>query len=284
MAWTVGSAQIEAQLDEEEPFLQRTDTRLILAGVVAAVLVRFIAGGWWGLWLLFIGAGAWLAWLGWKGYQAAQPPKDGPCFAIRSIKKEGPIELVARIVPPTRALLSPLTSSKCVYYNYQVTMLDPDTNQPKEVVDGGERLIDFWLKDVTGKIWVESEGIDIRYEKQLSADLRTYDQTPRAVRERFQKLRFDPFLTPGQRKPVFLEELRLDPGDNVLIKGYVGRPTGGEAGEKERSAFVIGKGPGTLTVERWNGPVFIPVPAKGANRNLALGAVLAFLGLLGLIF
>ncbi|MBZ0251838.1 MAG: E3 ubiquitin ligase family protein [Candidatus Methylomirabilis sp.] len=282
MAWTVGSAQIEAELADDLPLMRRPTTWVLLGGLAGAVAVRLVEGSWIGLWLTALGAGFHLVWLGRRGLAAATPPKDGPCFAINSIQQEGPIELVARIVPPKRALLSPLTSSKCVYYNYKVTLLDPDTDQPKETLDGEERLIDFWLKDVTGKIWVESEGIEIDYKKQLSSDLRAYDQMPRAVRERFQKIGFEPFLSPGVRKPVFLDELRLDPGDNVVIRGHVKRRPGGPEPE-DQSAMVICKGPGRLTVERWKGPVFIPVPAKGAKRNIGLGVVLALLGLLGLI-
>lgn len=272
MAWTVGSAQEEAAFEQSTPLLQRTSGRVGL-GLLALAVILSLFGQSWALWTFGLIAGGYLLYLGWRGYQEAIPPKGGPCFAISTIKKEGPVEIVARIVPPKRALLSPLTSYKCTYFKYKVTLLNEDGGE-KEVLDQGEELSDFWLKDVTGRIWVESAGIDIKMKKQLDADLRTYDQTPRPIRDRFKRLEIEAFESPGVRKPIRIEELRLDPGDNVLVKGEVYR--------REDGALGIHKGAGTFSVERWEKPTFIPMPARGTKLNLALGATLVVVSALAL--
>jgi hypothetical protein len=78
------------------------------------------------------------------------------------------------------------------------------------------------------------------------------------------------------RRAIFLEETRLDPGDNVLVKGHALR--------NEEGKLVIGKPPGgTLSVERWSKPTFIARPPPGARLHVICGGVMLLAGLMGLV-
>jgi len=273
MAWTVGSAQTDAELGAKTPFLERTSTRAFGAGLAVAVVLSFF-GQAWALWLWGLAVGAGLAFQGWRGMQEAKPPEDGPCFAISTIK-EGPIEVVGRIVPPKRCLLSPLTSTKCCYFDYRVALLDDEGNET-EILDSGNKRCDFWLKDITGKIKVvHSDDLEIDYERQIDTDLRAFDLTPRPIRERFEKLKIHAYDSPGDRVPMWLSELRLDPGDNVIVRGTARRGDDGE--------MWLVSGPDGFKVSRYTGPMFIPKPAEGAKLTLALGAVVGVASLIALL-
>ncbi|MFH0945151.1 MAG: hypothetical protein V2A76_08135 [Planctomycetota bacterium] len=267
--WTVASAQHLVGETAHVPFLQRRPVQIRAAGLALAVALVFM-GQLWAIWVWGLVLGLGLVWDGLQGLRAAIPPNQGPCRAINPIRSEGRIEVFGRSVPPKRALFSPLTSSKCAYFHYKVTELG-DKDEPGSVLDEKEKLSNFWLKDNTWKIWMNSEGIEINFKPQLDADLRSYDQMPLAVRERFERIDFDPFLAPGVRKPVKLEELRLDPGDNVLLRGTVRR---NEEGDLE-----IAKGTGHLVVARHTGGIFNPVSSPGAKRHVVVGGTIAAISL-----
>ncbi len=250
----------------------RGGLRMVALFAMLALLALWIAGQAWAPWALLALVGLLLLRSGLAGLASARPPANGPLFAIEQLR-EGPVEVVGRVVPPKQGLLSPLTSTKCSYFSYAIRLLDEASGE-KRVLEERSKLCDFWLKDVTGSIWVRSEGIDVRLPKQLDEDLRSYDQTPRAVGEHLRKLGVDPFLAPGVRRAIFLEETRLDPGDNVLVKGHVMR---GEDGK-----LVIACAPGgTLSVERWSKPTFIARPPSGSRRNVVLGAVMLLAAVAG---
>jgi hypothetical protein len=263
LAWTIGTTQDHAERAPARPGAAWARTAVVLA-VLALLVLAGLGGNDWALPAAIALAGARLLAVAARAYADARPPAGGPCFAVATLR-EGPAEVVARVLPPERGLLSPLTSTKCSYYDYAVEVLDEATGERK-VVDEGRKLTDFWLKDVTGSLFVESAGIDIRLPRQLDEDLRTYDQTPRAVGERLRKLGIDPFVAPGVRRAILFHETRLDPGDNVLVKGEVVR--------REDGRLVIRKGAGGLSVERWTRPTFVPVVPASAKRNLWLGAIL----------
>lgn len=278
MAWTIGTSDDHGDVAAADAEAGRRATRdpLGIIGLlaIAGFAVAWFAGVGWACWPMFIIAGALQVRGGMKGMSSARPPAGGPVFAIEQLR-EGPVEVVGRVVPPKQALLSPLTSTKCSYFSYRIRLLDDAGGEPR-VLDERTKLCDFWLKDVTGSIWVNSEGLDVRLPKQLDEDLRTYDQTPRAVGEHLHKLGVDPFLSPGVRRAILLEETRLDPGDNVVVKGHVTRDAEGK--------LVLGRPPGgTLSVERWSKPTFIARPPAGAKRNVILGAVMLVAGAVGLI-
>jgi hypothetical protein len=263
LAWTIGTTQDHAEHTDARP----TGAWLRLAVWVVVVVLLVLAGlggNDWALPAALALLGVRLLLLSARAHAEARPPAGGPCFAVATLK-EGPAEVVGRVLPPERGLLSPLTSTKCSYYDYAVELLDETTGERK-VVDEARKLTNFWLKDVTGSLFVESEGIDIRIPRQLDEDLRTYDQTPRAVGERLRKLDIDPFVSPGVRRAIFFHETRLDPGDNVLVKGEVVR--------KEDGRLVLQKGADGLSVERWSRPTFVPAVPASAKRNLWLGALL----------
>ncbi|HTE06183.1 MAG TPA: GIDE domain-containing protein [Planctomycetota bacterium] len=286
MAWTIGTAEDHGDVAaaEAEIAAGRTAARrgplqrarqivswLLLIGFGVAWVAYGVSWAWAPMVLV---AGLNLVLDGLAGYASARPPAGGPAFAIERLR-EGPVEVVGRVVPPKQALLSPLTSTKCSYFAYVIRLLDEATGE-KKILEERSKLCDFWLKDVTGSIWVRSEGIDVRLGKQLDEDLRTYDQTPRAVGEHLRKLGVDPFLAPGVRRAIFLEETRLDPGDNVLVKGAVMRDPDGK--------LVIGKPPGgTLSVERWSKPTFVARPPSSAKRRVISGAVMIVLAVAGLV-
>lgn len=272
MAWTIGTADESADAAPTRPRLQSPlfliGTLGLLVGLSAVIAGVAHAGS--GT-LAFLG----LVWIagGVAGHRAARPPKDGPSFSIATLAP-GPVEVVGRVVPPKKALLSPLTSTKCSYYDYKIWLLDDATGE-RTLVDERSMLSDFWLKDITGHIWVESEGIDIAVPAQLDEDLRTYDQTPRAVGERLVKLGVDPFVEPGVRRPILVQETRLDPGDNMLMRGEVVRRDDGQ--------LVLRKGSVPLRIERWSRPTFIAVVPTGAKLSLWLGVVALLGGLAGLL-
>lgn len=272
MAWTVGTVQDHAESTQARPLHRRPLPVLGLLGVVlglgAAGLGVDGAG-----WASLVWVGALLVIAGVRGHLAARPPKDGPVFAISRLR-EGPVEVVGRIVPPTQALLSPLTGVKCCFYDYEVSLLD-DASGERRPVDQRTQLSDFWLKDVTGSVWVRSEGLEIDMPRQLDEDLRTYDQTPRAVGERLQKLDIDPFVQPGVRRAIFIRETRLDPGDNVLLRAHGSRDVDGR--------LVLGKGPGPFSVERWNRATFVPIVPPEARRCLWAGVACVLAGVIGLL-
>jgi hypothetical protein len=244
---------------------------LACAASILVLLVLAVLGHSWALPAALLVLGARLLAGAAAEFRAARPPAGGPCFAIDTLR-EGPVEVVGRVLPPERGLLSPLTSTKCSYYDYAVEVLDEATGQ-RSVVDQGTKLTNFWLKDVTGSILVETEGITIGVPPQLDEDLRQYDQTPRAVGERLQKLNIDPFVSPGVRRAILFRETRLDPGDNMLVRGQAVRDAQG--------GLVIRKGTGSgdsLTVERWTQPTFVPAVPASARRGLWIGVVLALAG------
>jgi hypothetical protein len=114
----------------------------------------------------------------------------------------------------------------------------------------------------------------VRLPPQLDEDLRTYDQTPRAVGEHLHKLGIDPFLAPGVRRAIFVRETRLDPGDNVLVRGTVARDEDGRS--------VIRSEPGApFSVERWTGRTFVAKEPTGARLRAAIGLLLALGGAAG---
>jgi E3 Ubiquitin ligase len=277
LAWTIGTSDDHGDVAAADAEAGRGKSggglRLVALLAMLALLVLWIAHMPWAPWALLALVGVLLLKSGLAGLASARPPADGPTFAIERLR-EGPVEVVGRVVPPKQALLSPLTSTKCSYFAYVIRLLDESTGE-KKVLEERSKLCDFWLKDVTGSIWVRSEGIDVRLPKQLDEDLRTYDQTPRAVGEHLHKLGVDLFLAPGVRRAIFLEETRLDPGDNVLVKGTVMRDADGK--------LILAKPPGgTLTVERWSKPTFIARPPSGSKRNAIAGAVMLLAAVAGL--
>ncbi|HZM01067.1 MAG TPA: hypothetical protein VFD43_12535 [Planctomycetota bacterium] len=268
MAWTIGTTAEQADLTARRPV--HPALRLAVLVALAALLLLAILGQSWALPAALLLLGARLLLGAAADYRAARPPAGGPCFAIATLR-EGPVEVVGRVLPPERGLLSPLTSTKCSYYDYAVELLDEASGEHR-VVDQGTKLTDFWLKDVTGSIKVETPGIVIGVRPQLDEDLRRYDQTPRAVGERLQKLGIDPFVSPGVRRAILFRETRLDPGDNMLVRGTAVRGPDG--------ALVIRKaGPAdALSVERWTQATFVPEVPTSARRNLWIGAALALSG------
>lgn len=263
MAWTIGTTQDHAEHARARP--ASAWLRLaVWAGVVLLLVLTGLGGNDWALPAALALLGVRLLLLSARAHAEARPPAGGPCFAVATLKP-GPAEVVGRVLPPERGLLSPLTSTKCSYYDYAVEVLDEATGE-RRTVDEGRKLTDFWLKDVSGSLFVESAGIDIRIPRQLDEDLRTYDQTPRAVGERLRKLDIDPFVSPGVRRAIFFHETRLDPGDNMLVKGEVVRRDDGQ--------LVLRKGTGGLSVERWSRPTFVPSVPASAKRNLWLGGIL----------
>jgi len=267
LAWTIGTTQDSEADAPSQPSAGRGRALLTLGGGALGLL----------LWALDVpfALGATLVWLGGSslllglaGYRSARPPKDGPLFAIASIK-EGPVEVVGRVVPPKQGLLSPLTSTKCSYFDYKIWLLDEQSGE-KKLVESRDKLTDFWLKDVTGSIWVVAEGLEIDVPKQLDEDLRTYDQTPRAVGERLHKLGVDPFLQPGVRRAIFFEETRLDPGDNMLVRATARRD--------EQGRMVLARGSGAFSIERWTKPTFIAQVPLGARLRVYVGAALVLGG------
>jgi hypothetical protein len=268
LAWTIGTTADQADVTARR---HNPALRLAIAAAIVLLIVLALFGQHWAGPAALMLLGARMAGVAAAEYRAARPPAGGPCFAIASLR-EGPVEVVGRVLPPERGLLSPLTSTKCSYYDYAVELLDESTGQ-RSVVDSGHKLTNFWLKDVTGSILVETEGIEIRVAPQLDEDLRTYDQTPRAVGERLQKLNIDPFVSPGVRRAILFHETRLDPGDNMLVRGVAARGAQGQ--------LVIRRGTGsgdTLTVERWTKPTFVPSVPASAHRNLWVGAALILVG------
>jgi hypothetical protein len=272
MGWTIGTTQ-ESQADAPAAAAGGLPWATIallgaVAGVVAHLLGVTGALGAACLWVGAISVGS-----GFSGYRAARPPSGGPLFAIDRIT-EGPVEVVGRVVPPSKALLSPLTSTKCSFFDYKIWLEDEGTGE-RTLVEERRKLTNFWMKDVTGSIWVEAEGIDINVPKQLDEDLRTYDQTPRAVGERLHKLGVDPFISPGVRRAIFFEETRLDPGDNMLVKGVARRGEGGQ--------LVIAQGGSEFSVERWTRPTFVAHVSAGARLRLWLGVALLLGGVTSLL-
>jgi len=269
VAWTIGTTAEQADLAARRPL--HPALRLAFVALIVALLLLAAFGRPWAVPAALLLVGARLLAGAAAEHRAARPPPGGPCFAIASLR-EGPVEVVGRVLPPERGLLSPLTSTKCSYYDYAVELLDESSGQ-RRIVDQGRKLTDFWLKDVTGSILVRTEGIAIDVRPQLDEDLRRYDQTPRAVGERLQKLGIDPFVSPGVRRAILFRETRLDPGDNMLVKGEVARD--------EQGRLVIRRGAGAdgvLAVERWTRATFVPAVSGSARRNLWLGAAIALTG------
>ncbi|MGQ0552762.1 MAG: hypothetical protein ACT4PU_06035 [Planctomycetota bacterium] len=288
MAWTIGTAEDHADV-AANPALPRT-LRLAFLFAFAGLLglAAFGTNVTWALPAALFLLAARLLGTAALGFVRARPPQGGPCFALARLEP-GPVLAVGRVLPPERGLLSPLTSTKCSFYDYAVELLDESTGQ-RRVVDEGRKLTDFWLKDVTGSVWVESAGIDIRIPRQLDEDLRRYDQTPRAVGERLQKLEINPFLSPGVRRPIFFHETRLDPGDNVLVRGEAVRDASGRIVIRRPRTSDPGAAPervesgqtghsDAFTVERWTRATFVPIVPSWARRNLWLGAAAAAAGL-----
>jgi len=271
LAWTIGTTAEQADAAVRRPV--HPQLRRAVAVAIAALVVLSIVGQFWALPAALMVLGARLALGAAAEYRAARPPKGGPCFAIATLR-EGPVEVVGRVLPPERGLLSPLTSTKCSYYDYAVELLDESSGE-RRTVDQGTKLTDFWLKDVTGSIKVETEGIEIKVRPQLDEDLRRYDQTPRAVGERLQKLAIDPFVSPGVRRAILFRETRLDPGDNMLVRGTAVRGADGQL--VIRKAGAAGT-PGALSVERWTQATFVPTVPASAHRNLWVGGALILVG------
>lgn len=280
MAWTIGTTAEHADTTAQRP--RSALLRILFIAAMLTLAVLALLGHSWAAATMLLLAGTHFLGVAAAGFRAARPPADGPCFAIASLR-EGPAEVVGRVLPPERGLLSPLTSTKCSFYDYCVEVLDERTGERK-VVDQGTKLTNFWLKDVTGSILVETEGIDIRVKPQLDEDLRKYDQTPRAVGERLQKLEIDPFVTPGVRRAILFRETRLDPGDNMLVKGHVTRADDGTLVIRRAPAPVPAPASasaptaGSLSVERWSSATFVPAVPASARRALWIGALLLVAG------
>jgi hypothetical protein len=270
MAWTIGSADEEGEALPQERsrgllFLGLLGLAVAFTGVFAGLMVAAC------VFALVLGAALLVA--GLAGLRDARPPKGGPSFEIARLA-EGPVEVVGRVVPPKQALLSPLTSTKCSYYAYAIHILGEDGE--RKLVQEKSKRCDFWLKDITGSILVRGDDIEVRVPPQLDEDLRTYDQTPRAVGEHLHKLDVDPFLSPGVRRAIFIHETRLDPGDNVLVRGTVVRD--------EEGQLILRSAPGApSSVERWTGRTFVARPPKGARLRAALGMALLVGGTAGLL-
>lgn len=269
MGWTIGSASEHGEALGPRGAAPARGALLVL-GAAALVAAGTLAPR--ALPSVLCGvAGAALLLTAIERLRAARPPRDGPAFAIAGLR-DGPVEVVGRVVPPKQALLSPLTTTKCSHFAFAIHVLEPGGE--RRLVEERAKRCDFWLKDVTGSVLVRGEGLDVRMPPQLDEDLRTHDQTPRAVGERLQKLGIEPFVSPGVRRAIFVRETRLDPGDNVLVRGTLFCDADGER--------VIGPAPGApFSVERWTRPTFVPRPARGARARAALGLALLVGGAAG---
>src|SRR5688572_6585234 len=141
VAWTIGTTadQADQTARRDNPAL-----RLAITVLIVALVVLSIFGQPWALSAALGLLGARLLLGAAAEFRAARPPAGGPSFAIATLR-EGPVEVVGRVLPPERGLLSPLTSTKCSYYDYVVEVLDEASGE-RRVVDQGTKLTDFWLK------------------------------------------------------------------------------------------------------------------------------------------
>ena len=98
-------------------------------------------------------ATAFLAWQGVRHWRLARLIATTPTTPIAQVRP-GPIEVQGRVEPAGEALLSPPTSTPCVYYRYQVQERREDGGQWRTIQDD-ERFARCQVVDETGAIEVD---------------------------------------------------------------------------------------------------------------------------------
>ena len=113
--------------------------------------------------LTIIGAG--IFWYGFNRMHKYQLIQDIPTSKIRSMAI-GLVEINGKIVPD-KSLTSPFSHTKCAYYKYIIKEYrrhrsGKQTTYSWDTITSGEKRIPFWVKDETGKVYVNPEGAELK--------------------------------------------------------------------------------------------------------------------------
>ncbi|MFB6222817.1 MAG: GIDE domain-containing protein [Haloarcula sp.] len=207
----------------------------------------------------------------------------------------GPVEITgtAAADEDAGAVTAPFTGSECLAYSYEVEEFRSSGKHSNwETLDEGQAGVDFVVDDGTGRVRVNPNGADVRFESQsvtvapgteLPDRLAEYVERTEAVEAQDGSLNLLVTEVNLGNKQRFTER-RLDVGEEVYVYGLAQRGPATEWGSSLVDA-VVGDGDGT--------PVFVISDtgerdtawrvARGGVLETALGLVATGIGGIALL-
>ena len=158
---------------------------------------------------------SYFAWNEWDKYQAI---KNTPRSTVRSIAM-GRTELHGTI-KANKPLRAPLTGSKCVAYTYKIEEHhhDDDGSDWHTVKQGSDQATAS-LKDDTGTVTVNLNGVSIEQGTTWQEDNSTWDDPPENLEKHLEQLDVDHEGWFGLNKRMRYTETRINQGDQVYLLG-----------------------------------------------------------------
>ncbi|MBW2964797.1 E3 ubiquitin ligase family protein [Candidatus Woesearchaeota archaeon] len=174
--------------------------------------------------LIGLGLGIFLFFKGFSWFRMKRMIENIPTSKVRSIAM-GLVELFGEVTltSPETVLKSPLTNSKCVYYNYCIQEeRGSGKNRHWVTIKSGTNKVHFYLKDNTGKVLVDPDGAQIDIPADFKFQSSWGKDPPESVKGFLKRnnLSFETFL--GMNKNMKYTEWFIAPKDKLYILGHAG--------------------------------------------------------------
>jgi len=238
--------------------------------------------------IILLIAGIVFFFLGFKWLGQKKLIEGTPTSKARSIAM-GPVEVYGQVEPvPGILLKSPVTNKDCVYYRFTIEEYRRGKKSSHWVViKAGQKAVEFFLKDETGKVLIDSNGaeVDIPSDYQIQSRGFLPKDLPASAQNFLNANGISQKDFLGFNKELRLTEYIIVPTDWLYIMGNAGDNPYVEEGESAQSSadIMIQKG----------GPMFYisDKSEKELLKSLSfkskagiIGGTLAILGGLAIIF